>query len=501
MKSLLEAVESRGSRLLLQGGARNLGADEFLREVRDCARLMRKSNIRCLALLADNGPDWLVTDLAARLAGAVLVPLPAFFTPRQLHHVLDATAADALATDAAPISGFRPAGRLTGKLSLGLRRTGGAEIPSATAKVTFTSGTTAEPKGVCLSESALDAVAGSICTATDAVSVRRHLCVLPLAVLLENVAGVYGALLGGAELVVPPLYELGWTGSSSFDAARLLECLDRYRPQSMILLPQLLKALVAELKRKGKSLAGLEFVAVGGARIPARLITAARTRGVPVYEGYGLSECGSVVSLNVPGADLPGSVGKPLPGRNVRIGPRGHIEIRHPGYLGYLGCGAGPQWLDTGDIGHFDASGFLHIGGRSKNLLITAYGRNISPEWVESELLCEPGVLQAMVLGDAWPGLGALLVASPGADIESSVRQCNARLPDYARVAAWRRVEYMSAESGLATANGRLRRARVADLHRGQVDSMRKQLEGPEGGPVLTTPSNNKGPTCHSTQS
>jgi long-subunit acyl-CoA synthetase (AMP-forming) len=501
--SLFDAIRNRGMHPLVHSGAGQYRADEFLRKVRYRNRLLRQCDVRCLALLADNDPEWLITDLAARLAGVTLIPLPAFFTPRQLQNALAVTAADALVTDSAPLPGFRPTVRLTETLSLSLRPATSVKMPAGVTKVTFTSGTTAEPKGICLRAAALDAVAASIAGATQAVSVQRHLCALPLAVLLENVAGVYGAFLRGAELVVPPLHELGWNGGSSFDVARLLECLDRYQPQSMILLPQMLKALVLELTRTGKRLRGLRFVAVGGARTPAALVEAARALGVPAYEGYGLSECGSVVSLNVPGNDCPGSVGVPLPGREVRISSSGHIEIQRPGYLGYLGSSSdAPEWLDTGDVGHFDAKGFLHISGRSKNLLITGFGRNISPEWVESEILCEPGVLQAMVLGDAWPALGALLVTAPGTDAEAAVRRCNARLPDYARIGAWRSIDYMNNDNGLATANGRIRREHAASFHRARIESMREQIEIRHSGSTPSVSlSNRKGQACHSIQS
>ncbi len=501
--SVFDVIRNHGMHPLIHSGAGHYRADEFLRKVRYRNRLLRQCGVRCLALLADNSPEWLITDLAARLAGVTLIPLPAFFTPRQLQNTLEAAAADALVTDSAPLPGFRPTVRLTQTLSLSLRPATGAAMPAGVTKVTFTSGTTAEPKGICLRAAALDAVAASIAEATRAVSVQRHLCVLPLAVLLENVAGAYGALLRGAELVVPPLHELGWNGSSSFDPACLLECLYRYQPQSLILLPQMLKSLVIELTRTGQRLSGLRFVAVGGARTPAALVEAARALGLPVYEGYGLSECGSVVSLNVPGKDCPGSVGVPLPGREVRVSPSGHIEIRQPGYLGILGSSCDiPEWLDSGDIGHFDADGFLHISGRSKNLLITGFGRNISPEWVESELLYEPGVLQAMVLGDAWPALGALLVTAPGADAELAVRQCNARLPDYARIGAWRRVERMCAENGLATANGRIRREGAGEFNHDLIESMRAQIEDRCGKPAAAVSlAKNKGQQCHFTQS
>jgi long-chain acyl-CoA synthetase len=94
----------------------------------------------------------------------------------------------------------------------------------------------------------------------------------------------------------------------------------------------------------------------------------------------------------------------------------------------------------TGDLGRCDADGHLHLSGRRKNLLITSYGRNIAPEWVESILLAEPAIAQALVFGDGRPWLSAVLVASPGIDsgaLAAAVQRSNHALPDYARIARW----------------------------------------------------------------
>ncbi len=357
----------------------------------------------------------------------------------------------------------------------------GRRVPAGIAKVTFTSGTTGTPKGVCLSSEQQQSVAAILAAQTAKLGLRRHLCVLPLAVLLENVAGAYAALLSGADIVLPRLAEVGLRGSCGFDPGILFAAIERFRPDSMILLPQMLKALVRWLKASGKRVEALKFVAVGGARTAAELILEARALGLPVYEGYGLSECCSVVALNLPGADCPGSVGRPLPGREIRISSTGEIEIRAPHGVRYLGqqrSRAG--WISSGDLGAVDKAGFLHVHGRCTQLLVNAFGRNISPEWVESELLAHPGVLQAMVLGDNQPALGALLVPTPGSDkrlLTASVNRCNASLPDYARIAAYRTVEPFSVTNGQLTPNGRIRRKTVLDTHRAIIKALHQEIE------------------------
>jgi len=218
----------------------------------------------------------------------------------------------------------------------------------------------------------------------------------------------------------------------------------------VIFLPQMLAALVAALENGAPAPRSLRFAAVGGAKVSAALLTRARALGLPVYEGYGLSECASVVSLNLPGADRLGSVGRPLGHARVRI-DQGEIVVH-----------TGDAWLPTGDLGSVDADGYLYIDGRRKHVLITSFGRNVSPEWPEAELLAGRAIAQAAVFGEARPRLCALLVPAPGAPdeaVEAQVYAANERLPDYARIGAWLRAdEPFTPQNGFATANGRARR-------------------------------------------
>jgi len=292
----------------------------------------------------------------------------------------------------------------------------------------------------------------------------RHLCVLPLATLLENVAGVYAPWQAGGEVLVPSLFELGFLGSSSLDVVRLVQAIDAYAPNSLILTPQLLTALVLTARSGWQPPDSLRFVAVGGARVPASLLDDAWQCGLPVFEGYGLSECASVVSLNTTTACRTGTCGHPLAHLDVRI-EDGEITVRGNPMLGYLGDPDSwhPGVVRTGDIGRFDDDGYLLIEGRRSNLIISSYGRNISPEWVESELLSEPVIGDCVVFGEGHPYCVALVAtrdpsAGPEA-VQAAMDRVNQRLPDYARVRRWHRLEgRLAAHPDLYTANGRPRR-------------------------------------------
>ncbi|GAB3549865.1 AMP-dependent synthetase/ligase [Noviherbaspirillum agri] len=442
-----------------------------------------------VAILADNSPEWIAADLATQALGITLVPLPSFFTPAQWMHAIGASGVQALfcmqASHGAAL-GFTEAVPCDGSLLL-------RELPQEimhqraqeksrpdlanVQKVTFTSGTTSEPKGVCLSSEQQWDVAHALHARLDSLGIKRHLCLLPLPVLLENIAGVYTALLSGATTICPPLSETGLSGAAQFDPHACLDAIRRYEAESVILLPQMLQALVAVAATNDERIRTLKFVAVGGAKTPAALIRTARDKGFPVYEGYGLSECGSVVSLNIPGADRPGSAGIPLPNRLVRIAADGEIEVGGKGIAHYLGeTRRQRDWLPTGDIGHLDAAGFLNISGRKKNILITAFGRNVSPEWPEAALIGTGLVAQAVVFGDARPYLVAAIVPMsaqvPPAALQAVIDQVNAHLPDYAQVRRWIAVEPFTPANGLVTANGRPRRDAIWQRHQQQIESL-----------------------------
>lgn len=441
--------------------------------------------LRRVALHADNTAAWLIVDLACQHARLPCIPLPLFFAPDQRRHVLDSAGADALFT-AVPAQfaagDWQQASCLLAGLLL-LRRTVSRPpaLPEGTGKVTFTSGSTGTPKGVCLSTAHQLRQAQSLALAVG-LQAPRHLCVLPLGVLLENIAGVYAPLLAGGCVLLRPLQQLGFNGSALARPPQLLALLRTLQPATLILIPQLLQVLV-QAAAAGWQPPPFRFIAVGGARVAPEMVQAARALGLPVYEGYGLSECASVVSLNTPQADRPGSCGRPLP--QVQLERRdAELVVRGNLMLGYLGEPASwyPQTFATGDLGHLDAEGFVHIDGRRKNLLISSYGRNIAPEWVESELQATLLFRDAVLIGDARPWCSALLYpATPGIDdtrIQQAIDGINARLPDYARIRRWWRLpQPLALTPGLLTGNGRPRRDAIAATYQDQIARLYPQPE------------------------
>jgi len=480
MKSLLQVISEharlRPSAPALAG---NHDALSYAGLVEEIARLQQVADGQVIGLLLDNSPAWVLLDLVAQSRGAICVPLPDFFSDAQLAHIIDTTGMDRVFTDQPlrmkrilareRVAEYRIASQPISQFSLPLRR---LDPPLSLDKLTFTSGTSAQPKGVCLDNEVMLRVAHSLSQQLGAGPGDRFLSLLPLATLLENIS-VYAALLAGATVCLPGAQQTG-VGVTYLDISKLCTTISACRPGMMVLVPQMLKALLAAVDSGWTPPGSLRFIAVGGAAVAPSLLQRASDRGLPVFEGYGLSEASSVVSLNLPGACRPGSVGKPLPHVRLRIAADGEIQIAGTLFQGYLDEETGPAaFWPSGDLGHLDDDGFLYLDGRKNNLIITAYGRNLSPEWPERELLAQPEIAQAIVLGDARPFNIALIVPMPGSlytQLQQAVHRANVGLPEYARISAWHICPrpFTTAEDELS-ANGRPRRAIIQEHYMTEI--------------------------------
>jgi long-chain acyl-CoA synthetase len=199
---------------------------------------------------------------------------------------------------------------------------------------------------------------------------------------------------------------------------------------------------------------GFKFWAmvVGAAPLDPDLETFWRRLGFLVVQGYGLTETAPIVTLNHPLHSAHGAVGKPIPGVEVRIAEDGEILVRGENVTrGYFNAPEETRasfedgWFHTGDIGAIDASGQLHIRGRKKEMIVTPEGLNVFPEDVERVLNELPGVVESAVVGATLAGstaerVQAVIVAQPGIDLDTVVREANTRLQDHQKIraaAAW----------------------------------------------------------------
>ncbi|MEQ9927078.1 AMP-dependent synthetase/ligase [Pectobacterium brasiliense] len=442
----------------LQGETRAWSWKQYHESVMDVARQLTSLGVKRLALESENSPEWAIIDLACLVSGIVIVPVPPFFTDGQKAWVLSSASIDAR------IGGDALEEWHTCDFSLGRLQTRTVDepvpLPSGTAKITYTSGTTGEPKGVCLSLSGMVWTAQALATALQSLHLQKHLVTLPLSILLENLCGIYIPLLLGAETVVLPPSRTGFEGSSRFNAAQFSQALVRWRPESLVLVPELLRVLLHLHQHAQESTQSLRFIAAGGGKISAQLLELAARSGLPIFEGYGLSECGSVVALNLPGATSQGSVGRPLPGIRISVDDNQQLVVVSPANaLGYLGAQPPSLTVATGDLGRIDDNGFVHIQGRIKNVQINAFGRNFSPEWPEAEAMACPAVRRIVIFGEGLARNVALVDAFDGQQdrAREQLMALSARLPDYAQLHRLLFTHDISSPDML-TANGRPRR-------------------------------------------
>ena len=465
-EALARHAEAMGDRVAMSDGLRSLTWSRLASWTGGIAEDLG-SEPETIGIFGHNSVEWAAAFLAASAASKTVVPLPAFFSSEQRAHVIRdagirrviATDAEAAADHTLPVPAYHLPETRTGALPLD-RRDGGLII--------YTSGSTGTPKGVRLTGGQALWSAETLAKAIGATPEDKYLSLLPLPTLLELICGLMIPVLVGG-----PVHFNGDVARNAGAgiASNIAEAFERVRPTTSVLVPQLLGLYALQLMASGKRPhEELRFVAVGGAAIPPVLAQGARLLGIPVYEGYGLSECCSVVSVNRPGACREGTAGKPLPGLKVAI-EDGEIIVEGPSIMdGYLhGDAPAGKWR-TGDVGSLDEDGFLTIYGRQDNLIITPYGRNLSPEWIETILLGDPR-LRACIL--AQPGesgaLAILLIPSPAGeawfqaasqeDIVKHLGQALHAVPDYARP---KRALVLSlaeaAASNLFTPNGRIRR-------------------------------------------
>lgn len=491
LKTIQQHVAKTPEHIAVQNGELVWTYRELLTEISLSQQAIKECKENCtLALAMDNHTAWAALDIAATANQTPLVPLPAFFSDTQILHAVKDAGASVLITDnpqrfatlfdylITQKSTITIAGKRLMMMHLNIAS---KPLPASTAKITYTSGTTGQPKGVCLSEQAMLNVATSVQALVNLSGTEQHLCVLPLSTLLENVAGLYATLLAGGTAHIMPSEMVGLMGSS-LNVNQLHQALENTQANTAIFIPELLTALVAACEAGAAPLPDLRFLAVGGASVAPALLSRASQLGLPVFEGYGLSESASVVALNNVANHKVGSVGQLLPHLNIKLSDENEILVKGASYLGYTNAEnekaseGQDTWLTTGDIGYLDDEGYLFINGRKKNIFITSYGRNVSPEWVERDLTSTPAIAQACLFGEAKPWNTALIVSTADATVEtisSAIDAINQSLPDYARVSKWLLAsEPFAVANKQLTPNGRLKRDVIWESYQDTIDTL-----------------------------
>lgn len=464
-------------------------------------------NGKRVGMYMTNSPLWAIYDIALTLKGAVIVPIPHFFSRGQISHIIQDARLDMIIAESRLLEGLngvfndletmRPvsipilAGGVTfldleKKGSSGDKEFGAERV----VKIIHTSGTTGSPKGVMITLEAIEAVISSMMLRTGASRSDRHLSILPLSTLLEVIGGLYLPLMVGATIVYPSNVDQKLLYCDPEDTVRFIY---EVNPTTLILVPSLLERILEGMEMRGETPRSLRFVACGGAPLSLSLIKRAMKMGFPLYQGYGLSECTSVVSLNGEGANRMGSVGMPLPHVKVKVAEDGEILVGGKGVMaGYTDTPLnGIEFWATGDAGYMDEEGYIYITGRKDSMIRLSNGRSIAPEWVEGELIASRVVKQVMVYGDGKPHLSAIVVPNHAwlsermkevgtkgntlsiinhpiivDEMVKELDRVSINLPEYARPRFLVLADApFTVERGLITSNGRLRRKEILKVY------------------------------------
>ncbi len=361
------------------------------------------------------------------------------------------------------------------------------------AEIIFTSGATADPKGVVITHR--NVLANIVPVEREVLKYRRWgRPFFPLRFLnLLPLSHMFGQAL---TTFVPPMLPGTVVFIRGYNPVDIVAQIKRRRVSVLVSVPKVLDVLREHVVRLAPEAAdavavdehvarrwwrfrrvhrlfGLKFwsFVVGAAPLDPALEAFWSKLGFLVVQGYGLTETAPIVTLNHPFATEKGSVGKPIAGVEMRVGPDGEILVRGENVTtGYFNAADDTArafddgWFHTGDVGEIGPGGELFIRGRKKEMIVTPEGLNVFPEDVEHVLNQIPGVRDSAVVGITSGGqerVHAALVLDPGVDPEAIVRQANARLEDHQKIR--RAVVWPQPELPRTEGTRKLKRAAIRD--------------------------------------
>ncbi|MFO0807179.1 MAG: AMP-dependent synthetase/ligase [Gemmataceae bacterium] len=433
------------------GHYQDLSWSEYRNAVRACAAALVDTGIQPgdrVGLLGENRVEWLFADLGILTAGAVTVSPHAALSARQIHFqlrdagarwlfvstaaqlekalhvqrelpdltgivVFDSQAASdgAIAWDEFLKKGRDAQDRLMTELN---NREAALEL-DALATIMYTSGTTGDSKGVMLSHGNIVSNVTACLEAEPVQPDELNLCWLPLSHIYARTCDFYEWIVAGATLCLAESPETVVANLAEIQP-HCLSCVPRFYEKVLAAVASPDPAIMGERLRHifGPR---IRFLGAGGAPLPVALERILRDAGLPILTGYGLTESAPVLTFNLAGQCKVGTVGRALPGVELRISADGEVLARGPNImLGYWNNAQATAeticdgWLHTGDLGSLDADGYLTITGRKKDLLVLSNGKKVVPTYIEGLLVADDCIDQAVVYGEGRHFLTALLV-------------------------------------------------------------------------------------------
>ncbi len=450
---------------------------QFARELR--ARGIAKGD-RVL-LWGPNSAEWVAAFFGCALVGVIVVPMDDAAASEFALRVLQQVAAKLLVCSREHAQPSIPT-LLFEDFSEALSCHSSAFFPAESGpddalQIVFTSGTTAEPKGVVITHgnvlanvTPLESEIRNYLKYERIVHPIRFLNLLPLSHVFGQFLGMFLPQLMGGTVIF----------QDTLKPAEVIGTIRRERVSVLVAVPRMLQSLKEKIERdledeKKIDKFRLKFQAAGGKHFLRRWWIFRRVHrqfgfkfwafisggaaldsdteefwgrlGFAVIQGYGLTETTSLISVNHPFRRGKGSIGKVLAGREVKLSDDGEILVRGGGVSsGYWGeqqvrpVGGEAGWYNTGDIGELDADGNLYFKGRKKEVIVTPAGMNVHPDDLETALRRQPQVKDCVVVGLPRDGNAepcAVLILREGNDAEAIVKQANESLAEYQRMRAW----------------------------------------------------------------
>src|SRR3989338_706588 len=380
----------------------------------------------CIFIWGQNSPEWVVAFLGCIIKGVIAVPIDTHHTTEFIEKIQKQVKAKLLVKSSTLLN---PEFKIKTETLENLFYTLDSIKPiepkeckeEDIVEIVYTSGTTGDPKGVVLTHKNLCANLLGLQLIVKPFNNMRVLSVLPLSHLFEQMIGLLFPLQIGAKIIYPPMLKptliLDMVEKEKISmfltVPRMLEGITReiennygqlFQPSiTASSIPGLNKILFAPIRKKFRS---IKYIVSGGAPLDPEIENIWQKIGIPILQGYGLTETSPILTYSLPDLRKIGSVGKPMAGVEIKITEEGEIFVKGENvFSGYYKNKEKTKksfvdgWFKTGDLGEFDKEEFLFLHGRSKDMIKTSLGINVYPEEIENILKKEKGIRDACIIG------------------------------------------------------------------------------------------------------
>ena len=467
----------------------------------------------------ENSPEWIAAFYGCMLRGAIVVPLDLKSAPDFVARVQQQVSARLLLSDE-PQQQLNVPRLAFGSLADAIAKHSSAPYaahavkPDDLIEIVFTSGTTAEPKGVCLTHRNLLTNLAPIekefkkyARWERLVHPIRFFCLLPLSHVFGQLMGIFVPQIIGAEVYF----------RESYKPSQIISEIKKQRINVVITVPRVLETLREKVLidgnvsddqlaraeerhflrnwwtfRRVHRLFGWRFWAfvTGGATLEADTESFWRRLGYAVIQGYGMTETASLASLSHPFRIHHGSIGKPVAGQELKLSESGEILVRGDNVSpGYWNGGVQPiadeqGWIHTGDIGEVGPEGNIYFRGRSKDTIVTAAGLKIYPADLEAALDHQPEIKASAVipLSNGTEAMAVLIPHDEHSDLKSAVQRANESLAEFQRIRHW--VVWPKQDFPRTTGTRKVIKGQLAEAVRTMSCEQQSSVAASERGPV-----------------